>query len=367
MPQAAASDDRLARLRAGVLSCPLTKPYELSFTTLTEFESVWVIAEFVDGRIGLGEAVALPGYAWETTSSVHETVRALCENATGLTVGGIVERCLRVRAEHPFAASAVMTALELPKYLHTPRSGSGFPISVPLAGDWEPARIRRTMEEQLATGRSFLKVKVGRDLARDIRGTRTVLEEFPDFGFRVVFDANQAYSVQDAIVFARTLKEFGGDRLQWFEQPVDRQDWPGMQRVCEATGVPIVLDEAIYDEADLKRARTIGAHGVKLKLFKNFGIDETLRLARAARALGLVVVFGNGVATDLGNLGEYLTLSAAADVFDAPSESSGFAKLRSPLLGAVLTLDRRGRFRCEVDAAGLERALSAFSAAQPVA
>ena len=72
--------------------------------------------------------------------------------------------------------------------------------------------------------------------------------------------------------------------------------------------VPIVLDESIYNEADIVRAARIGAYGVKLKLMKNFGIAETLSLARQARHLGLIVVFGNGVATDIGNLGEYLVI-----------------------------------------------------------
>src|SRR5262249_1730953 len=149
-----------------------------------------------------------------------------------------------------------------------------------------------------------------------------------------------------ALAFARELGACRSDRLQWLEQPVDRQDWDAMERICRARSVPVVLDECIYGDADVDRAATIGAHGIKLKLMKNFGIAETLRLARRARSRDLVVVFGNGVATDVGNLGEYLVLSAGRAMFTPPGECNGFAKIREPLLGGLLAIDAKGWIEC---------------------
>src|SRR5262245_53432748 len=96
----------LRRLRCGVTSCPLTKPYDLSFTTLEAFDSVWVIAEPDDGRIGVGEAGPRPGYNWETLETVRETVAALVAGGAGQAVSTIAERCRDAREQHPFAASA---------------------------------------------------------------------------------------------------------------------------------------------------------------------------------------------------------------------------------------------------------------------
>jgi L-alanine-DL-glutamate epimerase-like enolase superfamily enzyme len=183
----------------------------------------------------------------------------------------------------------------------------------------------------------------------------------------VVFDSNQAHTERDGLAFARMLRDCESDRLQWFEQPVDRRDWKGMERLCRAREVPIVLDECIYDAADVERAAAIGAFGIKLKLVKNFGISETLSLARLAGTLGLVVVFGNGVASDLGNLAEYLTLAAGDGIFAAPSESSGFAKLRQPILGSVLSIDAHGKFGCTAPAGILAERIKEFAAAQFVA
>jgi L-alanine-DL-glutamate epimerase-like enolase superfamily enzyme len=353
--------ERVRRLRYGVTACPLIKPYDLSFVSLTAFDSVWVVAEYDDGRVGIGEAVALPGYGWETLETVSRTVAAVTAGADDQSREAIVARCREVRAEHPFAASAVMTALELPAVLGHARPDLRFPVSAPVAADWPLPDLRRTVEGHLAAGFDFIKVKIGRDLDRDIVGTRCVLTEWPGKNFRLVFDANQAYSTDAALAFARELSGIASSRLQWFEQPVDRDDWDAMERVCRSRHAPVVLDECIYTEADVERAARIGANGVKLKLMKNFGIEETLSLARKARALGLFVVFGNGVATDVGNLGEYLVLAAGQGLFEPPTESNGFAKMREPLLGKLLKIDDSGSLRCSEADGGLRSRVEEFA------
>jgi L-alanine-DL-glutamate epimerase-like enolase superfamily enzyme len=339
---------RLHRLQWGVRVEPLVKPYDLSFVQLTSFDVVWVLAEDDQGQIGLGEAVPLPGYNWETIETIRDTIGAVCEGAVGATVSSIVRRCREFRRDHPFAASAVMAALDMPAFLDGAASGARFPISAAVAGDWPISRLRQTVDAQLGAGYKFIKVKIGRDFERDAAAARCILKEWAGRRFGVVFDANQAHSVELGVAFARVLRECASDRLQWYEQPVDRRDWQGLERICRNSAVPIVLDECIYDEADVERAAAIGAHGIKLKLIKNFGIMETLSLARVARRLGLIVVFGNGVASDVGNLGEYLTLAAGGPLFAAPSECSGFAKLQRPILGDVLHIDSHGQFGCRL-------------------
>lgn len=335
-----ADGQRIVRLRTGIARCPLVKPYDLSFATLTSYDCVWVSAEDSLGRFGLGEAVALPGYNWETVQTITATITQLVAEGDGRSAYDIVEFCRAVQSEHPFAASAVVTALDLPDYLDHAGSGRRFPLSASVSGDWPLEQLRTAVEAGWAGGFRFFKMKVGRDLDRDVRAARCILSEWPNHDFGVVFDANQSYSTAEAVEFARALGRCETRSLQWFEQPVSRDDWDGMEAVCRARLAPIVLDECIYDEADVDRAKAIGAHGVKLKLFKNFGIRQTLALAQSARAKGLLVVFGNGVATDIGNLGEYLALSAAGDLFAAPAESGGFAKLRTPLLGPLLSVER---------------------------
>lgn len=355
------SERRLRRLRWGVHSAPLVKPYELSFGDITVFDVVWVLAEDEEGRIGIGEAVPLPGYNWETLASIRGAVAAICDGGDGVPAAEIVERCRDHRRDHPFAASAVMAALDMPLFLDYAGSRERFSISAPVSGDWPVAKLRGAVEAQRDAGYDFIKVKVGRNLDSDGSAARCVLIEWPGQQFRAVFDANQAYTTEAASAFAEVLRGCASDRLQWFEQPVDRRDWDGMERLCRESGVPIVLDECIYDEADVKRAAAIGAFGVKLKLIKNFGIAETLALGRLARSLGLIVVFGNGVASDIGNLGEYLTLVAGQGLFTAASECTGFVKLRESLLGGLLNVGDDGEFGCVASASAIVQRIRDFT------
>lgn len=326
---------------------------------------VWVWAEEESGRIGIGEAVPLPGYNWETLDSIRSTVAEICEGADDALISDVLQRCRAARREHPFAASAVISALELPLFLKHASSSARFPVSAPVSSDWPLPLLRTEVNAQLATGYHFIKMKVGRDFDCDIAAARCLLTEWPGKKFRVVFDSNQAHTTEEGLAFARVLRECASDRLQWYEQPVDRRDWDGMERICRAREAPIVLDECIYDEADVVRAAAIGASGVKLKLIKNFGIAETLSLARRGRKLGLFVVFGNGVASDVGNFGEYLTLAAEPGLFAEPSECSGFAKLKEPVIGSVLSIEN-GYFACPISAAAASERIREFAAAQAV-
>lgn len=351
----------MRRLQWGVHTAPLLHPYELSFGDLTSFEVVWVYAEDEDGRLGLGEAVALPGYSWETTGTIQGAVAGLCARADGLAATAIMQRCAEARDDHPFAASAVMAALEMPFFAGYADSTTRFPISAPVSGDWDLEKLRKTVEVYLASGYKFIKAKVGRDFNANAAAAVCLLTEWPSQHFRVVFDANQAYSAAAATAFAGVLRDCAGERLQWFEQPVNRRDWQAMEQICQEARVPIVLDECIYTRADVARAAAIGAQGVKLKLVKNFGIAETLSLARFARSLGLEVVFGNGVASDIGNLGEYLTLAAGEALFARPSECTGFCKLREPLLGSAVAVDRESHIRCSLTTAKLKDRIEQFA------
>jgi L-alanine-DL-glutamate epimerase-like enolase superfamily enzyme len=359
---AASTAQRLRRVRWGVAECPLIKPYALSFTQLTSYPAVWVLAEDENGRVGLGEAVPLPGYNWETLETIRATVENLLAGAQSMSTAQLRERCRAAWRKHPFAASAVAMALDLPDFLRHAGPGHSFPISVPLAGEWPVDALRQAVAQHVARGYRFLKVKVGRDLERDIAAARYLLDGPDGRGLGIVFDANQGYSREAALAFARTLRDCNPGRLQWFEQPVDRQDWTGLEQLCRS-GVPIVIDESIYDAADVDRAAAVGAYGVKLKLVKNLGMTETLKLARQARDRGLVVVFGNGVATDVGNLCEFLTLAAGDGMFAVPSECSGFAKLKRPLLAPTLEIDGQGRVVCTLGPEALATRLSDFAAA----
>lgn len=347
-------DPVIRRLDWGVIRAPLRSPYHLSFATLVEYGTVWVRSEDERGDVGLGEVVPLPGYGWETLDDVTKAVARLLSGAVGLRRSELAGRCRALWPERPFAASAVMSALEFSDLLEESPGVGDFALNWPVAGNAPPDVLRAQVSAGLDQGYTFIKVKVGKDLSSELDNLPLLLKEWPDRAFRVLFDANQGYDCAMALAFARGLADNDSGRLLWFEQPLDRDDWQGLADVCAQSPVPIILDESVYSGEHVRRAARMGMHGVKLKLFKQCGPRHCLELARLAKELGLTVVFGNGVATDVGNLSEYLLLALSVGLFSAPAESNGFRKLAAPLLDGVL-VERGGFLTLGVSKAELAR------------
>ena len=262
-------------------------------------------------------------------------------NGEGHTQASLRAACAAKRDRHPFATSAVVTALDFPRYIRAEKPACGFPLNLPISSEMSFEEMDHCLREGLTQGYRFAKVKVGKSLEKDLAAVPHLMAHWA-LSYLFVFDANQAYDQRQAMQFCEVLKPHIHGPALWLEQPLHMDDWAGHAALCAQTGVPIVLDESIYNQADVERAKSIGASGVKLKLFKNHGISGTFALARQARAMGLGVVFGNGVATDIGNFAEYLTLISEPTLFDNPLECNGFIKQKQPLLFPNLVLNTSG-------------------------
>src|SRR5262249_13680539 len=82
------------------------------------------------------------------------------------------------------------------------------------------------------------------------------------------------------------------------EQPLPAGD-PGASKLRDRSPVPVYVDEDCHTLGDVAHCREI-AHGINIKLAKSGGIREAVRMAHAARALGLGVMLGCMVESGLG-------------------------------------------------------------------
>ncbi len=326
------SGPRVAGFRLAVREAPLRTPYVLSFVTLAVFRARLVEVQLDDGRRGLGEVVALPGYGSETDAAVAEAHRSLAARLPGLEAEEARAAAVAAAEAAPFAASAVLAALDVA----TGRLELPPQIRQPLVGGIEtadPAVMLEAMERHRAAGVRTIKVKFGRDPEADRRVVAPLLDAVPgDTLLR--FDANQAYDEPAAMRVLAAFDHPRRDRVELFEQPmgVDEAAWEAMPRLAAASPVPLMLDEAILADTDIDRAAAVGAAWVKLKACKGAGVDELLARAARAKAAGLRVVLGNGVATDIANLFEAAVRASAPDLFDGAGEHNGFTRIATPLL-----------------------------------
>ena len=94
---------------------------------------------------------------------------------------------------------------------------------------------------------------------------------------------------------SRSSSELG---VQYVEQPLPAGD-PGAEELRARSPLPVYVDEDCHTLADVARCAEI-AHGINIKLAKSGGIREGIRMAHAARALGLGVMLGCMVESGLG-------------------------------------------------------------------
>jgi len=137
-----------------------------------------------------------------------------------------------------------------------------------------------------------LKLKLGGGDGRDVDRVRAVrgVTEVP-----LQADVNEYWSLDEAIETLRRLAELG---VEYCEQPLPAGDPRGAALKKEAA-IPIYVDEDCHTLADVAGCAEI-AHGINIKLAKSGGIGEAVRMAHAARSLGLGVMLGCMIESGLG-------------------------------------------------------------------
>jgi L-alanine-DL-glutamate epimerase-like enolase superfamily enzyme len=137
-----------------------------------------------------------------------------------------------------------------------------------------------------------LKVKVGG--AEDLERLEAVREE-SDAPLRV--DANEGWTLESARELMPELIRLG---VEFVEQPFPAADLDSFNALREIEPrLPVIVDEGCHDLADVAPAAAY-ADGINVKLAKSGGVREAVRMIHAARALGLRVMLGCMVESQLG-------------------------------------------------------------------
>ena len=148
-------------------------------------------------------------------------------------------KLLESRAAGKNARSAALAADGLPAYT-TSAGWLGY----------DDDKIRRLTRQAIADGFTHIKIKVGRNLDEDVRRCGIVREEIGPDRFLMV-DANQVWSVPDAITWMRRLAEF---RPLWIEEPTSPDDILGHASIARAIApIRVASGEHIHNRVMFKQ------------------------------------------------------------------------------------------------------------------
>jgi L-Ala-D/L-Glu epimerase len=250
------------------------------------------------GQSGFGEGAPIDRYD-ETTSSALAFLEA-AEELLGDDPFALEEIGERL-AKHPgeYAAKSAIDAalhdlcgklLGVPvwRLLGLPQSGPPTSWTVWLGDPDDMAR----RAERVRVRFQRLKLKLGAEDGLDVERVRAV-RAVSDVPLQV--DVNEFWTLEQALENLPRLEALG---VEYCEQPVPAGD-PGGAELKARSPIPIYVDEDCHTLADVA-ACAERAHGINIKLAKSGGIREAVRMAHAARALGLGVMLGCMVESGLG-------------------------------------------------------------------
>lgn len=148
-------------------------------------------------------------------------------------------------------------------------------------------KLTRLAEEAVAAGFTQIKLKVGADLADDIRRCRAARAAVgPDV--RLALDANQRWNVAEAIEWTRALAEFDP---YWIEEPTSPDDILGHARIRAAVApVKVATGEHVQNRIVFKQLLQAGAVDVvQLDAARVGGVNENLAILLLAAKFGVPV------------------------------------------------------------------------------
>ncbi len=308
------------------VTLPLKKPYALSFTTLTEFESIRVNIELDTGDRTEAEVVPLPGYVDETSASILTFLDYQTDLLKGLELEVARAQLVPHIAKTPFAVTALLTAIDLFEYRITPDKVPPLVLPTAVNGSTLTADLHEANSRKVP-----LKIKLTGNLEVDVPGLDALMTSRIRPVVPIRMDANQAYSLQDALDFYTwTVANFKPGFFEYVEQPLDVDDWEGVKKlVTQFPELPTMLDECIITDDHVEWCIQHRIPFIKLKLFKQGGIKEVIAQASRASENGIRVILGNGVATSFSNQIENWIFQEYPDLFYGASEANGYVKIKT--------------------------------------
>ena len=296
------AETTLRSLQAFVYRYPIARPVTTSFGVMQDRPAVFIRAEDSEGCVGWGETWCnFPSMGAEHRARIVEQVLALIvvDRPCGDPVEVfelLTERtavlALQCGETGPFAQAIAGVDVALwdiasqrsGRPLWKLLGGGGPTIGVYASGinpDGAEA-IARRMRDQ---GHRAFKLKIGFAPDVDIANLR-LLRETLGPATSLAVDANQAWTLTEAIVRASAIRRFN---LEWLEEPL-RADRPlgEWKQLAKVAGMPLAAGENLTGNESFKRAiQSKALSVVQPDIAKWGGISGALQVGRAARDAGL--------------------------------------------------------------------------------
>jgi L-alanine-DL-glutamate epimerase-like enolase superfamily enzyme len=138
-----------------------------------------------------------------------------------------------------------------------------------------------------ARGFTGAKVKIGKPTLAQDRARLSALRAAVGPEFRIMVDANQSFTLSEALRRAHMLAEFD---IGWFEEPLPADDVGAHVTLAAQSRVPIAVGESMYSLSQFKDYMAMGgASIIQVDVARIGGITPWLKVAHMAQGFNMAV------------------------------------------------------------------------------
>nr|WP_237724779.1 enolase C-terminal domain-like protein [Deinococcus alpinitundrae] len=302
---------------------------------LSAAEHVLVRVHLDDGTVGEAEAPPRPTIYGETVASVLGILKHLESAFVGLDITD--EAALNAARSSVAQNLTARGALDMALWDARQKAAGHSLFDVLLGpqpqvrvsyilGISAPAEMLEEARRVVEDGVRVLKVKVGRDHARDLSVIAALRAEFGD-AVQLYADSNETLTPELAPAALDAMREAG---LTYVEEPLPVSLLRERQGLRASGHLPIVADDSCFTPLDLERELAFDTFDIlNIKTARN-GFTDGLAMLERARRAGKGVMIGSQASSGLGTVHAAL-LSTQAGVTE-PCELSFVLKVQHDLL-----------------------------------
>jgi len=291
---------KIARAEAFPVELQLKEPFVIANETTEVADNIFIRLETETGIVGWG--CSTPD---AVTSETKDTVLRGFEVAKRFVVGCDPTRINLVNfaLEKELAGNSSLQAGVNMALYDVIGKIAGMPLFRLLGGYREKIATSVTVglnstdlmvvkaKQIVAEDFKFIKIKCGIDVEQDIENILAIRGAVGS-AVKLRLDANEGYSVEDAIRIVKTLEEKGAD-IEMLEQPTKANYLYSLKDVTRQCSVPIMADETALTLSDsVKLVKHEIADMINIKLMKIGGVTNAIKANALAELADVPVMVG---------------------------------------------------------------------------
>ncbi|WP_434965337.1 mandelate racemase/muconate lactonizing enzyme family protein [Brevibacterium casei] len=325
---------------------PMRKPLRFASGEVDQIEHVLVRLRTDDGLVGTADIPPRPYTYGETTDSVTAIIGGVFTEAL-LGADPLDRALIHARLHRTVGNQTAKGGIDIALWdligqaLETPvhRLLGGFAPSLEVSHmlGFSPAEavVDEALDCVATYGVRAFKIKVGRrPISLDVE-VAIALREALGPEVLLYLDANRGWTASEA---RRVLEATADLDLRFFEEPDDAAEVLARRSLVSASPIPIVADESASTLGEAAREiHTGGASALSIKTART-GFTESAKILGFAEALGIDVLMGNQIDTQLGSAATVTFGAAFEHSSRYPAELSNFLDMGDDLIAEPLTI-----------------------------